>query len=265
MKPPIKYFGGKGNMAQHILTQFPQNPYKIYIEPFGGGASLLLAKIQSPVEIYNDLEQNVYSLFKVLAHPESFQEMKAWLEITPFSEQLRREFKEELKDPAIPLVQRAYKFLYVNRTSINGIGGFMLNTYVRRGIAKPVSDYLSMIDRLPEMHQRLSNVIILNRDAFELMKKYNQPDTFFYLDPPYHWSTRTSTRYTVEMQDEMQSRFIDTLIPMEAKVLLSGYDNPEYHRLEDAGWCKHAFEVTMMSGSHKTKKQTECLWRNYAI
>jgi DNA adenine methylase len=64
MFSPIKYFGGKGGMYNDILPYFPNHEdYQTYIEPFGGGASLLFRKEPSSVEIYNDLEQNVYSFF----------------------------------------------------------------------------------------------------------------------------------------------------------------------------------------------------------
>lgn len=250
-------------MAKTILEHFPKDDYQIYVEPFGGSAALLFAKPQSPIEIYNDLEHNVYCLFKVLADPEKYARLKWVLDLTPFSEQLRKEFKYDLRYSLLTDVQRAYRFLYVNRTSINGTGGLMMNTLVVRKICKPVSDYLSAVDRLPEIHQRLSNVVVLQRDALELLVKYDDPNNFFYLDPPYHWTTRTATRYKVEMGDAAQTKFIDILLGMKAKVLLSGYDNTEYLRLTAAGWTKHTFQVSMLSGTWEKKEQTECLWKNY--
>ncbi len=62
------------------------------------------------------------------------------------------------------MVERAFSFFYVNRTSHNGVGGFSKNTYIRRGMSKSVSDFLSAIDRLPELHDRLSKVIVTNKD-----------------------------------------------------------------------------------------------------
>ncbi len=50
MKSPIPWFGGKGNMVAKLLPLIP--PHKIYVEPFGGGASLLFAKEPSPEEAF---------------------------------------------------------------------------------------------------------------------------------------------------------------------------------------------------------------------
>lgn len=44
-------------MVAKLLPLIP--PHKIYVEPFGGGASLLFAKEPSPVEVYNDIDSAV--------------------------------------------------------------------------------------------------------------------------------------------------------------------------------------------------------------
>ena len=55
LRSPIVWFGGKGLMTAKLLKLMP--PHKIYVEVFGGGASLLFAKRTSPVEVYNDIDR----------------------------------------------------------------------------------------------------------------------------------------------------------------------------------------------------------------
>ena len=177
MKSPIKYYGGKSYMTKIILSHFPKD-YDIYVEGFGGGASVLFEKPQEGIEVYNDLGENVYSLFKVLSDKDMFTELKHRLDLTPYSHQLRDEYKEFLKDK-LSLQDRAYYFIYVNRSSFNGVGGFSTNMSIRRNMSKSCSDYLSMIDKLPNIHNRLSSVIIEHRDIMELLRKYDNERTFF--------------------------------------------------------------------------------------
>lgn len=266
MKGPIKYFGGKGTMFNRILAHFPkQDCYDTYVEPFGGGASILFAKEPSKIEIYNDLEENVYSLFKVLSNNDLYQEFKKLCDLSFYSRKLRDEYKEELKEDNLSLLDRAYKFYYVNRSSVNGIGGFTATSIVRRNMSKSVSDFLSSIDRMSDIHNRLSSCIIENIDGLELLKKWDKSNVFAYLDPPYHHSTRTNARYKCDMDNNQHKELVDFLIETNIKVLLSGYDNPIYDKLVDNGWNKINFEVKTVDGNRNKKTKIETLWFNYNL
>jgi len=262
----IRYFGGKGNGLCRIIYQcFPlKSEYEIYLEAFGGGASILLYKEPFGIEIYNDLEKNVYSLFKVLSNKDLFTRFKELCDLSYYSLDLRNEYKKDLKNDQLDILERAYKFFYINRTSVNGLGGFSVATCIRRNMSKSVSDMLTTIDDLPAFHNRLSRVIIENTDGIELIKKYDRDKVFMYLDPPYAHETRTETRYAVDMDDKQQKQLIDVLLGLKcAKVLLSGYDCKEYDRLVHNGWDKIQFKVKTQDGNRKPKIKTEILWKNY--
>ena len=259
---PIKYFGGKGGMYSNIIKYFPNNSeYDTYIEPFGGSYSIgLNLEIPPKIEIYNDLEKNVYSLYKVLADKDLFIQFKDKCDLVLYSEDLRKEFKNLLKTE-LSLVDRAFYFFYFNRTSHNGSGGFSKNTYIRRNMSKSISDFLSSIDKLPELHNRLSKVIVSNSDGIELIKKYNDSRILIYCDPPYEQSTRTSARYDVDMNNNKHIEFIDAVKKSKSKIIISGYDCELYESLTD--WEKIQFDVKTISGNFKSKVKTETLWKNY--
>ncbi len=264
IKPPSRSFGGKGTMFKEIEKYFPdKTTYDTYIEPFAGTFSMGLACSEAPIEIFNDLDKNIYSLYKCLSDKDLFEQFKEKCDLTYYSEDLRKEFKVLLKDETLSVVDRAFYFFYVNRTSHNGIGGFSINTVVRRNMSKSVSDMLSAIDRLPELHQRLSKLIVLNTNGIELIDKYNRENVFIYADPPYEHSTRTSARYNVDMDRKMHEHFLKTVINSKAKILISGYDCPLYDVLCNNGFTKIQFEVNTIGGDRKPKTKIETLWRNY--
>jgi len=62
-RPLLRYFGGKFRIAHWIISNFPE--HRIYIEPYGGGAGVLLQKEKSFSEIYNDLDDEIVNLFIV--------------------------------------------------------------------------------------------------------------------------------------------------------------------------------------------------------
>ena len=247
-------------MTDTIVSHFPKD-YSVYIEGFGGGASVLFAKEKDKLEIYNDLGKNVYSLFKVLSDKELFERMKEKLDLTYYSADIRKEFIEELNENKLSLLDRAYKYFYVNRSSFNGVGGFSTTLIVRRNMSKSVSDYLSSIDGLFEIHNRLSSVIIENRDIFDLIEKYDNENAFFYLDPPYVHDTRSSgTEYECEMSDSEHEKFVDAVLNGKGKFLISGYEHPIYDNLVKNGWNLYKY-----NSPNSNNDKIECLWYNYGI
>ena len=263
--PPIKYFGGKNGMKKVIYEYFPPNDsYDTYIEPFGGSYGVGIGMENLPkVEIYNDLNKNVYSLYKVINDNDLFEKFREKCEKTYYSEDLRNEYRLKLQED-LDIVDRAFMYFYVNRTSRNGNGGLSVNRSVRRGTSKSTSDFLSAVERLPELHDRLSRVVVLNRDAIGLIKKYNDENCFLYCDPPYDWSTRSNVRYETDMNEEQQDEFLKAVIDSKAKILISGYDCERYKILEENGFTKEKFSVSVMSGDNNTpKEKEETLWFNY--
>jgi DNA adenine methylase len=268
MNSPIRYFGGKGTMFKNIIEYFPKTgSYDTYIEPFSGSFTIGIKKTITPVEIYNDLEKNVYSLYKVISDKVLFEQFKQKCDLTYYCADIRKEYKELLKNPELSILDRAFYFFYVNRTSRNGIGGLSVNTIIRRNMSKSVSDFLSAIDRLPELHQRLSNLIVLNEDGFELIKKYDRENVMFFCDPPYEQSTRTSsTRYKFDLNREGHIFFLDTVINIKkAKILISGYDCELYNKLTDNNFKKQQFIVNTVDGNRVPKTKIETVWYNYTI
>lgn len=130
-------------------------------------------------------------------------------------------------------------------------------------MSKSVSDMLSCIDRLPELHQRLSKLVVLNQDGIGLIEKYNTSNVFLYCDPPYEQSTRTSARYETDMDRQNHLRFIDACLSSNAKILISGYDCDIYDKLCEHNFTKIKFEVKTINGNMQPKTKIETLWKNY--
>ena len=271
---PIRSFGGKGNFLKEIYKYFPPNDsYSSYIEPFMGslvvGLNLPNPKCSC---IVNDLNKNIYSFFKVLQDKEMFERLKEKLDIIFYSEDIFKEshkwLKEAGQEKGYSLEERAYHFFIVNRLSYSGnLNSFGKNMVIRRGVSKSVSDTFSTIDGLQEIHEKIQKFIVLNRNGIDLIEHYNRPDYFFYCDSPYHLSTRTVARYPVDMTDEDQIKYVQTLVKSKSKILISGYDCELYEKIlvNEFQWKKSCFDINTITGTNIPKVKKECVWYNYDL
>lgn len=126
------------------------------------------------------------------------------------------------------------------------------------------SAWLNAVDGLPSIHQRLKRVVVLNRDAVDVIRSQDGPQTFFYLDAPYVASTRTVAEvYEHEMTLQQHEELLRTIKKCEGKVMMSGYANDLYDGLL-CGWHRHQFDLPNNSASGDTKRRvTEVLWCNF--
>jgi len=267
----IRSFGGKSNMLASLYEHFPPvESYVSYVEPFMGS---LVVGLNLPNKkcscIVNDLNKNIYSFFKVLQNKETFEELKSKLELLFYSEDIFDESLEWLKEAGqkdgYSIEERAYHFFIVNRMSYSGNNAsFGKNMSIRRTTSKSVSDMLSSIDGMYEIHEKIQRFIILNRDALDIIENYNNSDYFFYCDSPYAHCTRTKCRYPVDMDDETQEKYINLLVNGKSKYLVSGYRCELYDDvLLGNGWKRVDFNVNTISGTNKAKTKVESLYMNY--
>ena len=280
LRSPLKLQGGKGVLRNKVLQYFPE--HRLYCEPFGGGASVLLGKVPSEVEIYNDLDPRPVSVFKALKDPELYLALQRWLWMTPYSRETREACRTGWKQEDTLLVQ-AYKFMVNSRQSFGGLldrtsWGFVTNTSTA-GKAQPVNSWLGAIRKLPLLHQRLQNVLIKNQDWHEILDAYDSPDTLFYIDPPYVQDTRRDGWFQFEMVNQDHLDLINRLVQLRGRVALSGYRHEVYDVLQDQhGWrlierrraCLSVARTrkTGLQGLGIIKEQqtrVECLWLNPAV
>jgi DNA adenine methylase len=271
MKNVITYFGGKNSqpVLNRIFAQFPQkNSYKTYAEAYGGSAGVLLNKECDPVEIYNDLDSNVFSLYKVIQDPDLKEKFREKCDLAIYHESFRNEYKKLLKTE-LSILDRAFYFWFINRTSSRGMGtnGFKVIRETRFRMSTSITQFLKSIETLTEIHQRLSRVIFYSRPALEIIDKFRKDsDNFLYLDPPYLPETRCRKRYSIDMETSDHESLVEVLTgsDFKAKVLLSGYPNFLYKKLERSGFIKNSFHLPVLSGNFKESKiSEECLWQNY--
>lgn len=261
--PPLKWHGGKWYLAPKIVGIMPKHIH--YVEPYAGGLSVLLAKDPDGVsEVANDIDGRLSNFWRTLQREDSFSEFRRTLDAVPFSEM---EWRGADDTDTANLVESAVRFFIRCRQSLAGrMNCFapLSRTRTRRRMNEQASAWLNAIDGLPEVHNRLKRVAILNRDALDVIQQQDGPGTLFYLDPPYLGETRTAEDvYSFEMNVAQHTDLLNTIRQCRGKVMLSGYPSKLYDSQLN-GWPRHEFTLpNQASGSKSKRRMTEVVWCNF--
>jgi DNA adenine methylase len=264
-RPVLRYHGGKWLLAPWISSHF--GSHRVYVEPFGGAASVLMRKKRSHVEIYNDLWETVVNVFRILRDPGKADELARSLYLTPFArDEFERTDHLELAD--LSDIERARCTIL---RSLAGFGSASTNgahvTGFRATSAKssttPAIDWANYPAHIPRFVERLRGVVIENRNAIDVIQQHDGPNTLFYLDPPYAHCTRNLRRgnamYAFEMTDEDHCQLASVVHEVKGMVIISGYDCPLYGELFGT-WTQYTREHVIDGGN----KRLESIWLNPA-
>ncbi len=256
--PPVTYFGSKSRYVKSIVRHFPE--HQTFVDVFGGSGAILLGKRPSKVEVYNDLNQKMANLFKVLASDEKTEQLIRALEVTPYSREAFASSREELKSEQND-VELARHMIVVQRQSHGGLGkqwSYCVDAPAG-GYSASVRKFHAGIERLPEVHKRMRKVQIEGLCFSDLMPRYDRAGTLFYLDPPYAPETRTSGKYVHEMTIDEHKKLVSILLTIKGMAILSGYATDLYLPLEAAGFQRIEIDTTTNAGKSRGSR-TECLW-----
>lgn len=284
-RPVLRWYGGKWRIAPWVISMFP--PHSTYVEPFGGAASVLLRKSRAYAEVYNDLDDWVVNLFRVLRNEQDAARLISQLELTPFA---RQEFEASAELAHCPIgdpVEMARllivrSFMGFGANAHNGRStGFRSNTHhgrsgdfygggsrsSKRNCKGLAHDWANYPEALARVVERMRGVTIENRDACEVMAQHDSEGTLHYVDPPYLPETRSPANhydlkyraYRHELSAADHERLLQQLLELRGFVVLSGYASAMYDTAL-AGWRR----LEMKTFADGARPRTEVLWLNPA-
>ncbi len=255
MKAFLSYLGGKSLLVNRIIPKMPE--HTCYCEVFAGAAWLLFKKDESQVEIINDVNADLVTLYRVVKnHLEEFVRYLKWILVSRDEfERFKKESPETLTD-----IQRAVRFYYLLR---NGYSSripkptFSISTLKRSNF-----NLLRVEEELSLAHLRLSRVYVENMPYQDLIPRFDRPHTLFYIDPPY-WGCEDYYGKDIFSREDF-TRLRDLLSGVQGKFILSINDVPEIRRLFKDFYVEEVPTTYLTAGANRQKKVTELLIMNYA-
>lgn len=287
IKTPVSRVGNKTAILHILYALFPLN-YGRFIDVFGGSGSVLLGKptIDS-FEVYNDFDRNLVNLFRCmkdrtmatirelgfchLNSREDFIAIRRFFDHERFND---RYLTEELLLTEIMLpplegaelkelrkritedhdVRRAAMFLKLLRNSYSSSG---------KSFASQPFDIRKLFALIQELESRMANVVVENQDFETLIRHYDRPDAFFYLDPPYY---STEDMYEAGFGNEDHIRLRDILGNIKGRFLLSYNDCPEIRGLYEGFSLFDFSRIHSMAQRYEAGKEfKELLIANYDL
>lgn len=219
--PPAAYIGGKRRLASRICDIIARIPHRQYVEPFVGMGGVFLRRRESAtVEVINDINRDVVTLFRVLQEHYPY-----FIDFLRFRVASRAEFDRLRRmDPnAMTDLQRAARFLYLQKLAFGGKVTSQAFGVDPRSASRFNVTRLEPL--LSDIHTRLAGVIIECLPYAEVLRRYDRPETLFYLDPPY-WASEDDYGAGVFGPEDF-ARLAEQLARIKGRFILSINDVPQ--------------------------------------
>lgn len=251
--PMVPWVGGKRRLAPQILPLLPE--HTCYVEPFAGAAALFFAKQPVKVEVLNDVNGDLVSLYRVVQHHlDEFVRQFRWA-LT--SRQLYA-WLQETRPETLTDIQRAARFFYLQKCGFGGkVDG---QTFGTATTAPSRLNLLRIEEDLSAVHLRLHQVFIEHLDWANCIERYDRPHTLFYLDPPY-WGTEG---YGVDFGLEQYDRMAELLRSMKGKAAVSVNDIPQMRQaFKGLAMKRLAIKYTVGASGVGRRERGELLIMNF--
>ena len=219
-RAPINYPGGKSRSVKYIIEHLPYR--KLYIEPFGGSAAVLLARHPSQLEVYNDRYGGIVAFYRCIRDKNKMEALCSRLELTIYSREEWVWCKEhwDCEDD----VERAARWYYMIQYSFGGLcRNFGRALKATGGMGGKIRN---AIKHFNDLHARFKEVQIENQDWYQILHDYDSHDAVFYVDPPYMDSDSGIYKFKMTIDDHKE--LLKMIFTMKGFVAVSGYSNPLY-------------------------------------
>lgn len=228
VKPFIRWAGGKQKLINEIYSHISFENINRYFEPFLGGGSFFF-KGNFSQAVLSDLNPNLINCYqKIRDNVDEVYEglIQFQLPVQPDTYyRVREEFNLNNGEQTI---EQAVRFIFLNRTSFNGIYRVNKKGFYNVPFGKKDPAF-SSLELLKSISQKLQNIEIFNGYYEEIQPMLTEND-LVYLDPPYPKLSNTAffNNYTLDKFDDQEqidlANFANEQAANGVKIVISNAD-----------------------------------------
>jgi DNA adenine methylase len=244
------YAGGQMHLLPLLNKLIPT--HSTYVEVFAGGATLFWNKQRSETEILNDIDSRLVNMLNMVR--EDHEEFSRQLSLLPNSREIYSQFKAKIVNEPDKMKRAVmYYYMLLNTWSGKSAGGTFVSK--KRNTSK--------VDGLEWFSKRLRHVCLENIDCVKLLEKYDSPNTWYFLDPPYVEVGNVLYEHHFTQKDHV--RLAKALSKIDGLFLMT-YNNHPLIDLLYRKFPRFVFENAVTMSKVKTRKtQEHLIIANYDI
>ena len=232
------YIGGKKSHTRWIDPLINTRDCDTYVEVFGGAMWVYWQSTKTPltVNVYNDFNRDLYNVMTCSStDPVLFEAELFALYPDLGSAQKYEEFRDEIFSTynsgyTVPDYKRAAKYMFLQTQFFSGGAGLTEKTkiYVAKDYKNKFKTYAEKFQQ-PKYLNKLAKLSTENMDCRDLIKKYDSPTAFFYIDPPYFNLEDYYTKNSFGYSDHIE--LLNVMKSAKGRWALSYYYFPELEQL----------------------------------
>ncbi len=216
-QPFIKWVGGKRGLIEQILPLFPKD-FNNYYEPFVGGGAVffeLFARglLKGKRVVLSDINIELINTYRVVQS----KPIELIRNLEKYKAKHNREFYYKIREmdrrddySSISDIEKATRFIYLNKTCFNGLYRVNKKGYFNTPIGRYKNPNIADSNKILSASEALQNVIIKHISFKEAVKDAKKED-LVYFDPPYYplndTSNFTSYDSNIFLEDEQIELF----------------------------------------------------------
>jgi len=278
----LRWVGGKGMIAQELISRFPRVSISHYLEPFFGSGAVYFSwynkliennifyelpsrftfsdtnkfLINCHIQVRDNVEKVIEKVSEFEAgYKESFE--KAF----PFYSKIRETVTDDDELTKTPILSAA-KFIFINKTCFNSLWRVKKDGKFNGSYGKRFRNASFDYEAMKRSSKMLENVTIYEREFDQIDDDELDKNTFVYLDPPYVPLNNTSyfTSYTSKgfTMDEDLTRIVNFCKRLDSKGTKWMMSNSDSSQVKTAfcDWNISTINVHRLIKPLKNKEQT---------
>jgi DNA adenine methylase len=259
LSSPIKWVGGKSKLRRQVIEYLPSNA-ECYAEVFAGAAWVLFGKPCHPVEVLNDKNGDLVNLWRVLKWrpAELLEEVHKHL----YSREMFYELRATRPPQEDELGRAVWLYLLIQMSFGADVSSTQSSRFGYRNKSRGDLFLYKSLKQFTPAKERLRGVFIENQDFADLIRRYDQPRTVFYLDPPYF----EKCDYEEKFSFEDHARLAECLRSIEGRFLMTVNDHAEIRTLYRDQYLLESMEPSAISRSAEARQAAPILFiSNYPL